>query len=471
MFCRENILIYFDSFAEKIHKQKNIFNQKINETIFSEKSFSKVEKKEFLENSLIHFKKTENTEGYFFSLLALSEIYFDLKLPNLNLFNELTALSESNYLLRRFFFKDYIFLLIQEGDIEGGKEKAKKHLHYLESFKINEEIISLISDLDKKIKLEDWLYSYWLRAVGRIGDLESFNKIYRKYRNEFLGTYNLLPNWYKELHKLWEKKEASWWTYDEIYMNKLVIDLEAKDGLKSISQCHDFLMSLHKYLVIFGADKDKHNLFFEKIRKKFRGFGLDFKLSKKKISKDSQDLTVSHEKIDERDRESFILKRSIYKNNVASSDYYKEVVDGEKKLLTFIKKIPFEKFERNLFDWVICFIQMRAFSILDYFIFNLENNNRFFILSKKNKLEYEYLVCEIYYLKKDWEKVLIRTSNILDSYELLEADYLPILYLKGEALKQMGRFEEAQRVFLEIGKINPSYRIVGQRLEDIGKNK
>ena len=92
-------------------------------------------------------------------------------------------------------------------------------------------------------------------------------------------------------------------------------------------------------------------------------------------------------------------------------------------------------------------------------------------MSKKNKLEYEYLVCEIYYLKKDWEKVLIRASNVLDSYELLEADYLPILYLKGEALKKMERFEEAQRVFLGIRQINPSYRIVGQRLEDIGKNK
>ena len=88
-----------------------------------------------------------------------------------------------------------------------------------------------------------------------------------------------------------------------------------------------------------------------------------------------------------------------------------------------------------------------------------------------NKLEYEYLVCEIYNLKEDWEKLLVRSLNILQSYNLLESDYLPIYYLKGEALWNMGRLKEAKQVFLEIQGMNPSFRIVTQRLEDIGKNK
>ena len=99
---------------------------------------------------------------------------------------------------------------------------------------------------------------------------------------------------------------------------------------------------------------------------------------------------------------------------------------------------------------------MKAFSILDYLIFTLETSNRFSTLNIKNKLEYEYLVCEIYSLKEDWEKLLIRSSNILKSYDLSESDYLPIFYLKGEALLKMGRFKEAKKVFLEIQGKGPS---------------
>jgi hypothetical protein len=152
-------------------------------------------------------------------------------------------------------------------------------------------------------------------------------------------------------------------------------------------------------------------------------------------------------------------------------DINKELNVGERKLLGFLKKIPFEKIEKNIIDWMICFMHMKAFSILDYLIFNLEDNNRYSNLNEKNKLAYEYLVCEIYNLKEDWGKLLIRSLNILRSYDLLESDYLPIYYLKGEALLKMGRTEEAKSIFLEIHDKNPSFRIVIQRLEDIGKNK
>ena len=114
---------------------------------------------------------------------------------------------------------------------------------------------------------------------------------------------------------------------------------------------------------------------------------------------------------------------------------------------------------------------MNLFLILDYLIFNFEKNNRLFLLNKKTKLKYEYLVCEIYNLREEWENLLVRSVNVLKSYELLESDYLAIYYLKGEALWKMGRNKEAKKVFQEIRDKNPYFRIVTQRLEDIGKNK
>ena len=91
-------MIHFDSFVEKINKQENIFNQKISKVLFSGNEFSEPEKKELLEQSLGYFKEKNEVKGYFFSLLALSEVYKNLSLYNLQHFKELEVLSDKNNL-------------------------------------------------------------------------------------------------------------------------------------------------------------------------------------------------------------------------------------------------------------------------------------------------------------------------------------------------------------------------------------
>ena len=473
MFCRDNILIHFDSLIEKIKKKEKVFNLKISHALFSETKLSTSEQKDFLEKQLLHFRKISNFKYTFFSLLALSEIYSDLKLPNVTLLDELEELSKNDYYLRNYFFIEYILILIEEGDLELAKEKALSYLSFLDTNKLNERIIYLVSQLDEKIRLEDWLYSFWLKALGRTGDLEEFIKIFNRYKRSFLLDHSSLPSWYSSLQELWEKKGVNWWLYSETYLNKLVLDLNHTGVNNTILDCHNLLTSFHRYFVIFGFDGVSYGYFSRKIKSKYKGFGVDFEVIKKSKEDNSNSTKVL-------DRDNLFLEKELISSDIRNESFNKfnnsidlnqEFITGEKKLLVFLKKIPFEKIEKNIFDWLICFIQMKAFSILDYLIFSLESNNRFSALNIKNKLEYEYLVCEIYNLKEDWEKLLVRSLNILQSYNLLESDYLPIYYLKGEALWNMGRLKEAKQVFLEIQGMNPSFRIVTQRLEDIGKNK
>ena len=466
-------MIQFNSLIEKIKKKENIFDLKINQVLFGDTRFSSKEKKDFLETKILNFKKTSDLNGTFFSLLALSEVYSDLKQPNLTLLMELEELSKNDYYLRNFFFKEYIFTLIEEGDIEGAKERAVSYLYFLEKNKLNERIINLISSLDSKIRLDDYFYSFWLKALGRTGELESFNIVYNRCKKKFLKGYVLLPSWYKPLQELWERKRASWWGYKETSFNKLILDLDSQNKSNSFPECYDLLISAHRHFVIFGTDEETYRYLIREIKRKYKNFNLDFRIIKKNEVDKLNDLKVIKEKEEDFKRET---KNSVtiskpFKVLNFSTDLDKVFINGEKKLLMFFKKIPFEKIERNIVDWLVCFIQMRAFLILDYLIFNLEKNNRLFILNKKTKLKYEYLVCEIYNLKEDWENLLVRSVNILQSYELLESDYLAIYYLKGEALWKMGRNKEAKKVFQEIRDKNPYFRIVTQRLEDIGKNK
>ena len=470
-------MIHFDSLIEKIKKKENIFNLKINEVLFSDIKLTTIEKKEFLEKGLVHFRKSEDSSGCFFLLLALSEIYGDLKLSNLPFLRELEGLSKHDNYLRNFFYKNYIFTLIEEGDIDEAKKKVLSYLTFLDAKKLNERIIALVSELDKKIRLDEWPYSFWLKALGRTGDLESFNRVYSKYKKEFSTGYSSLPNWYTSIQKLWDEKGVSWRLYDEIYLNKLVIDLDKNRDKDSLLACHNLLVSIHQYFVTFGIEGDIHRYLFSQIKRKYKEFDLDFKAIKNKkasVPNDFRALGGEREVLENCAEALDILSepsKRVQKSLSLSIDINKEFNDGERKLLGFLKKIPFEKIEKDIIDWMICFIHMKAFSILDYLIFNLEDCNRFSSLNEKNKLAYEYLVCEIYNLKEDWEKLLIRSLNILRSYDLLEREYLPIYYLRGEALFKMGRAEEAKSIFLEIHDKNPSFRIVIQRLEDIGKNK
>ena len=95
---------------------------------------------------------------------------------------------------------------------------------------------------------------------------------------------------------------------------------------------------------------------------------------------------------------------------------------------------------------------MRAFKILDYLIFSLESSDFFLNYGEKEKLKCEYLFCEVYLIKEDWESLLIRCRGILSSYGLSKNDYVSFLYLKGESLFKIGRVEEGRKIFLEIKK-------------------
>ena len=468
-------MTHFDSLIEKIKKKEIIFDLKINQVLFDDSKLSTVEKKDFLEKKLIHFRKSDDLRGYFFSLLALVELYSSLKLPNLTLMRELEVLSKSDYSLRNYFFVDYIFNLIEEGDIEGAKKRALNYLSFLDKNKLNERIIYLVSELDKKIRLDDWLYPFWLKALGRSGKLESFNNIYNRYKKYFLREDSSPPSWYKPLQELWEKKGVSWWSFSSIYLNKIIIDLESISKKESVLDCHNSLISIHKYLVIFGVEGDVYRGLFSRLKRKYEDLDLDldFKLIKKKNINDFNKNQFLSEEKEFSKPEVFIsgIRYEPFNHMNYSIDLNKDFRAGEKKILGFLKNIPFKRIEKNIMDWMVCFIQMKAFTILDYLTFSLEKNSRFSTLSSKKKLEYEYLVCEIYNLKEDWEKLLIRSLNILKSYDLMESDYLPIYYLKGEALLRLGRIKEAEEIFLEIRGKNPSFRVVSQRLEEIGKNK
>ena len=103
----------------------------------------------------------------------------------------------------------------------------------MEGEKINGEIISLVSELHKKIRLEEWGYSFWLKALGRNGNLKSFDDVYSYFKKDVLKSFPYLPNWYKEIHEFWNKKNKNWCDYKETYLNKLIMDFKECKRLKT----------------------------------------------------------------------------------------------------------------------------------------------------------------------------------------------------------------------------------------------
>ena len=60
----------------------------------------------------------------------------------------------------------------------------------MEGEKINGEIISLVSELHKKIRLlKNGVIHFWLKALGRNGNLKSFDDVYSYFKKDVLKSF------------------------------------------------------------------------------------------------------------------------------------------------------------------------------------------------------------------------------------------------------------------------------------------
>jgi tetratricopeptide (TPR) repeat protein len=139
----------------------------------------------------------------------------------------------------------------------------------------------------------------------------------------------------------------------------------------------------------------------------------------------------------------------------------------EKFLLKFIKKIPPAFFEKNIKEWVECFILMEAFTISDYLLSLYEAN----IIKRNENLEenvmFEYFRIETFFKRKKMKLVILRSDLVLCKFPLLEQEKLSFLYIKAEALKSLNMRSEAIKYFKKIVKSDPFYRLTKKRLEEL----
>lgn len=180
-------------------------------------------------------------------------------------------------------------------------------------------------------------------------------------------------------------------------------------------------------------------------------------------SLDKAALKITKRNVDDIQRE---LMREISKYTVEEDSPPDEGMVKEKWIIKEIEYLGKENLNQFYSDLVITFLTMDlntvALKILDI----VEND----ILESDNigeKLNFSYLKTMTLFRKNKLHDALLLVKGILTGRPLLEEEKKCFMYLKGEILKKQGKRREALSVFNSVYRMDPNYRLISQRLNEL----
>jgi hypothetical protein len=265
---------------------------------------------------------------------------------------------------------------------------------------------------------------------------------------------------------LWEKKNLQWELYKEIYKNKLLLVLNFENEFDTLLGLSKFLNLYHNLLVLHDIEENYINYIENKVNIALKKYNLIF--LEKKLSGDHKDIKYKNGDLSEVEDKKITKNEKIPAPKKNIFEYEDLDLNKEEKfLLKFIKKIPPTFFEKNIKEWVECFVMMEAFTISDYLFSvyeakSLERNNNF-----EENVMFEYLRLETLFKRKKMKQAIFRSDLILCEFPLLNHERLSFLYIKAEALKSLNMRTEAIKCFKQIIKSDPFYRLSKKRLEEL----
>ncbi len=161
-----------------------------------------------------------------------------------------------------------------------------------------------------------------------------------------------------------------------------------------------------------------------------------------------------------------IDKTLIMKDLFEKIGSYEDLQDTQNIQFELIQKIKNENIliEDNevrsvAYDLIVLFLEMEFFEVVKYVLDNYDGGEK------------EYLQIEFYLRSKEYFSAVDLVDNILQNGNVTSDEVILYKYLKGEALYSLKKYKSALKEFQYIKQIEPNYRLVKERIDEIKKNK
>lgn len=137
--------------------------------------------------------------------------------------------------------------------------------------------------------------------------------------------------------------------------------------------------------------------------------------------------------------------------------------DEQRKVLLSIKDISEKELLSSGLDMVV------AFNLLGMELVVLELCSKLLPITEdvQRRASLHFIMAQTLFDNHSYHKTLDVIYDVLENEPLLEDEILAFEYLKAETLLKLNRKDLAKSSYLKIRKLNPHYRLVGQRLKEL----
>lgn len=255
----------------------------------------------------------------------------------------------------------------------------------------------------------------------------------------------------------WEimQQHPETWKVSKDFLRQFLLANE-EWGLETWKLAYEFVLKFHydKEVIFCLYSKaqelknDKFKLLFEKFMK-----AKNINIPKGK----SQNINIVHSEKSSMRLDYDELALDVISGAVQPS------VEEQRKVLLSIRDISAEELINTGFDMVV------AFNLLGMELVVVELCNKILPLTDdiQKRASLHFIMAQSLFESRSYHKALDVIHDVIENEPLLDNEILAFDYLRAELLLKLNKNDLAKKIYLKIKKVNPHYRLVGQRLKEL----
>jgi len=445
-------------------------------------ALSKTATKELSDMVLVLFEDEKTRAQYFDQLYKIAELYFEKEnyAKALRLFQGLFSVGPEDEIERILFF-----ICISSA--------------YIGEFKLSENAAAKLLYLRYKMK-------YLVRGLELIEHLKSFglgDELVEEYATKFALLKKDIKafNWsFTNLDldidsdKFWDfcmeveeitKSEANDWRVSKNYL-KLTLSYKisrlVKENISDSNARKEFINLIYQYKIRFPKDLFVYPLLLEyaifykraKLEQAISSYLArnPNKFKKNNVVREKMLSLLNNPKIVFKKEKTVPKEEEKTKTEITLLTPTKEKskkgfeVISEKVMIRAVDLLSDEVFEKYYTDLVACFATMEFYQAALFILEKIEKIKEGDLGIKEN-LNIMYLRVNFFIKEGRYHEALALVDDVVFYRPLFLKEKIGFLYLKGEALRELGRANEAKGIFKLIKEKFPNFRLVKGRLREI----